>query len=171
MADFAKTMKEMMSRGAKFIRRTAHTAVSETKYKANEISLGNKRRELVNELGSKVLELVGNGLVLPQEAAAIVDQINKLDDNVALLRNDHAAKKAAAAEQIAMEKAARATEKAAAKAAAAIDMSTATVEVEAPAVSIDAEPAEEASAAPTLELDIEEAAEEEANPEVPTLNV
>ena len=119
MSDFSKTMKDLLSRSAKFIGRTFHSAASETKYKANELSLNNKRRELIHELGKKVLELSAAGHVLPAEATEIISQINKLDGDMNVLRNDHAAKKAAAAEQYAMEKAARATEKAAAQAAAA----------------------------------------------------
>lgn len=171
MSDFTKTMKDLLGRSAKMISRTFKTAASETKYKANEISLSNKRRELVTELGKKVLELSSAGIVLPLEADDIVKQINKLDSDMNILRNDHAAKKAAEAEQHAMEKFARATEKAAAQAAAAIEKSTATVEVEAPAVEISPDVTEDKDEAPELELDIEEAVEETAKNDVPTLNI
>ncbi len=171
MADFTNTVKDVLARSARFIGRTFNTAASETKYKANELSLNNKRRELVAELGKKVLELTANGLELPQEAADIVQQINTLESNLNILRNDHAAQKAAAAEQYAMEKAARATEKAAAKAAAAIEKSTAPVEMNAPVEAVSAEHEDAAPAAPALELDIEAAAEDETKTDVPTLNV
>ena len=88
-----------------------------------------------------------------------------------VLRNDHAAKKAAAAEQYAMEKAARATEKAAAQAAAAIEKGTASVEVEPPVVEVNAEVTDDKPVAPALELNIEEAVEEVNKNEVPTLNI
>ena len=171
MSDFSKTMKDLLSRSVKFIGRTFHSAASETKYKANELSLNNKRRELIHELGKKVLELSAAGHVLPAEANEIISQINKLDGDMNVLRNDHAAKKAAAAEQYAMEKAARATEKAAAQAAAAIEKGTASVEVEPPVVEVNAEVTDDKPVAPALELDIEEAVEEVNKNEVPTLNI
>ncbi len=170
MAEFANTVKDLLNRSAKFIGRTFNSAARETKYKANEISINNKRRELVTELGKKVLELSSSGLELPPEAADLVAQINKLDSDLNSLKSDHAAQKAAAAEQHAMEKAARATEKAAAKAASAIEKSTASVEVEPPVAQIPVESQTEAPT-PSIELDIEEAVEEADKPEVPTLNV
>lgn len=171
MSEFAKTMKDLLNRSAKFIGRTFNTAASETKYKANELSLNNKRRELVTELGKKVLELSSAGLILPVEAADIVNQIVKLDGDLNSLRNDHAAQKAAAAEQHAVEKAARATEKAAAQAAAAIEKSTAAVDVEAPVVEVNAEADDAEPETPVLEVNIEEAVKDDNESDVPTLHV
>ena len=171
MSDFSVKLKNFLGRSAKFIGRTANTTVQATKYKVNEISAMNKRRELVVDLGKKVLELCGNGLVLPEEAATIVEQINQLDAELNTMRADRAAEKAAAAEQHAMEKAARATEKAAAKAAEAIEKSTAPVTSNVPDIEQPVAASAEEAPAPTLELDIDEATVADANTEVPTLNV
>lgn len=171
MSDFVNTMKELLNRSAKFIGRTFNAAASETKYKANELNLTNKRRELVTELGKKVLELSSAGLVLPAEADEIVHQIVKLDGDLNSLRNEHAAQKAAAAEQHAMEKAARATKKAAAQTAAAIEKSTAAVEVETPAVEVNPEMDQAETETPILEVDMEEADKAEIKSDVPTLQV
>ena len=171
MAEFGEKLKNVLTRSAKFIGRTANTTAKATKYKVNEMTALNKRRELIGELGKKVYELCEQGLVLPAEGNEIVEQIKKLDEDLNTLRSEHAAEKAAAAEQHAMEKAARATEKAAAKAAEAIDKSTAPVEVEVPADEPAAEIPAEAPAAPALEVESEEAAEPKTATEVPTLNV
>ena len=172
MADFTNTLKTVLSRSAKFIGRSANTAAKATKYKVNEITTMNKRRELVHELGEKVVALCDNGLILPAEANEIVVHIKALEGELNMLRSDHAAEKAAAAEQHALEKAARATEKAAAKAAAAIEMSTAAVNVEAPVVEIPAEKPEKTPNTPVLEVDIESAMESfNEVKDVPTLNV
>lgn len=167
MADFADNMKTVLNKSVKYIGRMFNTAASETKYKANEISIKNKRRELVTELGLKILEIAGNGFELPQDAAEIVSKINKLDNDMNILQNDHAAKKAAAAEQQAMEKAARATEKAAAKTAAAIEKSTAAVDVDASVTNEAVEPL----TAPVLNVEETETKASESKAEVPTLEL
>ena len=165
MSDFGMKLKEMLGRSAKFIGRTANSTAKTAKYKVNEISTLNQRRELIADLGKKVFALCEQGLVLPDEANEIVAQIKKLDEELDALRANHTAEKAAAAEQHAMEKAARASEKAAAKAAEAIEKSTAAVQVDAPTVE------EMPTQAPTLELDNEEAVEAESKTDVPTLEV
>ena len=120
---------------------------------------------MVADLGKKVFDLCSNGLVLPEDANAIVEQINQIDAELNILRADHAAEKAAAAEQHAMEKAARASEKAAAKAA---EVYSAPVEMTEPVQ----DAADEVPVAPTLEIEPEQQADDaENNNEVPTLNV
>lgn len=177
MSDFNSKLKDILSSSAKFIGKTADSAAKATKYKMNELSNLSKRRDLISELGAKVFELSNAGLELPADAAEIVKQIVALDVELNALRADHAAQKAAAAEQHAAEKAARAAEKAAAKAAAAVQKGTAPVEIE---LSETEAPADEAhtvneeEAVPTL--DVEEATPATADekpeaPEVPTLNV
>lgn len=171
MSDFGTKLKDLLGRGAKFIGRTANSTAKATKYKVNEISALNQRRELMSELGKKVYALCEQGLTLPAEANDIVAQIKKLDEELDALRANHTAEKAAAAEQHALEKAARASERAAAKAAEAIEKSTAAVQVDAPDINdVPVQtPADEAPVAPTLELDIEKAAEPEKQTDVPTL--
>ena len=164
MSDFNVKLKAILNRSAKFIGRTANTTAKAAKYKVNEISALNKRRELVADLGKKVFDLCSNGLVLPEDANVIVEQINQIDAELNILRADHAAEKAAAAEQHAMEKAARASEKAAAKAA---EVYSAPVEMTEPVQ----DAADEAPVAPTLEIEPEQVDDAETNNEVPTLNV
>ena len=168
MSDFAVKMKELLVRSAKFIGRIADATAKATRYKLNEISVLNKRRELIANLGKEVFALCEQGLSLPEKANEIVVEIKQLDEALEVLRANHSAEKAAAAEQHAMEKAARTTEKATAKVAEAIDKSTSTVQGEMP---IDTEIADdEATAAPVLEMDIDKAAEETES-EIPTLNL
>lgn len=173
MADFSTTLKNVFSKSVKFVGKTAKSAAKSTKYKLDELSNLSKRRDLISELGNKVYELAQAGLVLPAEAAEIAKQITMLDGDLAVMRADHAAEKAAAAEQHAAEKAARAAEKAAAKTAAAIEKSTAVVDVELPEVAApeaECEVNAEVGEVPTLNV-TPESADKEAETEVPTLNV
>lgn len=181
MSDFSNKLKNVLVCSAKFIGKTANTAVKAGKYKMNELTGVSKRRDLINELGSKVFELSQNGLELPSEAAELVRQILVIDGELETLRADHAAQKAAAAEQHAAEKAARAAEKAAAKAAAAIEKSTEPVAVdlpdaEAPTAEIEVSSAETTEDVPTLKVDVAAGessctGEKPAEDSVPTLKV
>ena len=114
MSDFTITLKKVLTRTARFIGRTAATVAAYTKFKIKELSALSKRRDLIRELGIKVYELAGNGLMLPDEATELVGSVSALDAEVEALRADHAARKAEKAEQAAAEKAARAAAQAAA---------------------------------------------------------
>lgn len=167
MSNMAVTLKDMLTRSAKFIGRNARRFAKETKYKTNELSDLGKRRDLIRELGETVYKLSQNGLTLPTEANELIQQIALLDSDLAVLRADHAAQKAADAQLRATEKAARAAEKAAAKSAAAIAQGTAPVEIDIPKSET---PASAAPEAPVL--DVPEEAEEKAETnEIPTLNI
>lgn len=170
MADFSTTFKYVVTKSAKFIGKTASTAVKATKYKLKEMDVLGKRRDLLKDLGDKVYELTANGLVLPEEAAEIVRQLTEVDMQLNTLRAEHAAQKAAEAERKATEKAARAAEQAAAKTAAAIELSTEPVAMEVPEVQ--PPEAENETSVPTLNVDISAdvaADAEETAP--PTLNI
>lgn len=171
MANFGHTLKNVLTRSAKFVGSTASRLAKATKFKTNELTELSKRRDLVNVLGEKVYDLSHNGLVLPEEAAALVHQIAALDNELAVLRADHAAQKAADAQQRAAEKAARAAEKAATKAAAAIEQSTAPVAVNIPELDAsDSEVVSDTASVPTLNVEVS-AEDASATEEVPTLNV
>ncbi len=175
MANFGETLKDVFHTSKAFVTRNANKAAKATKFKYHEMSNQSKRRDLIRELGEKVFELSKTGAAMPAEVAELIEQINKLEIDLASLRSDRVAEKAAAAEQYSAEKAARAAEKAAAKAAAAIEKSTAPVEinmpeVEAPVAEIDVVVSDEKEAIPTLEV-AQEASEQDAPTECPTLNV
>lgn len=168
MSDFGVKIKGILSTSAKFVSKTATSAAKATKYKMDELSTLSKRRDLISDLGAKVYELSKSGLELPADAAELVKQIIALEGDLESMRADHAAQKAAAAEQHAAEKAARAAEKAAAKAAAASEQGTTPMEVELPEVQM---PAAEAVVVPTLDVEETAAPEEASETDVPTLNV
>lgn len=151
MADFMAVLQDTIETGTDFVIKIFNQAVKATKLKVNELSSMGKRRDLVNELGTKMLELNKAGTPVPAEAAALIEQIIKLDDDLETMRSTAAAEKAAADEAMAARKAARAAEMAASRAAAAIRQSTAPVdiemtEVDVPAAEVDASMSPEASA-------------------------
>ncbi len=171
MSNFANTLKDVLARSARLAGATAGRVAKATKFKTNELTELGKRRELISELGAKTYELSQNGLVLPEEAAALVQQIAALDNELALLRADRATEKEAYAQQRAEEKAARAAARAAALNKETVPVETYTFEPEMPVAEIPAE--EEAPAAPvapTLEV-AEEPAPSRESGDVPTLNV
>ena len=167
MSDWATKMKAAMQCSARFIGKTTKAAAQSTKYKLNEMSAMSKRRELISDLGEKVYALAQQSADLPEELKDIIAQINALDTNLEVLRADHAALKAAAAERAAVEKAERAAQKAAAKAEAVIAKNSEPVEVP------ESAPEEEVeAAAPVLDVSCDAAIEEgESKDDVPTLNV
>ena len=104
MADYGKVFKNILTKSAKFVGHTATTAAETTKFKMNELGNISKRRELVNELGNRVYELARSGVALPSEVEELIKQISFIEDDLATLRAEHAAQKAA-------DKAARTAEK------------------------------------------------------------
>ncbi len=172
MSEFVKNIKALLTRGVKGVGRTARRVAKETKFKTSEMSELSKRRELINELGAKIYDLAQNGLVLPSEAAEIVQQLTALDQKLFSLRANYSAEKAVEAQRRAAEKAARSAEKAAVQTAAAIQMSTAPVEVSIPdqPTANDTFDAEETPVCPTLDLEAP-SSENTADSEIPMLNV
>ncbi len=168
MSNFGHALKKAVTRGAKAIKRNSTRLVKATKFKTAEWADLGKKRDLIKALGEKVYDLAQNGIVLPEEAAELVQQISALDSDLAVLRADNEARKASDAQLRATEKASRAAEKAAAKAAAVIEMSTAPVQVEISPV--EPAPAESAPDVPTIEVEATDAEKAEPN-DIPTLNV
>ncbi len=168
MANFAETLKGILTEGVKAINVAAKGVAGATRYKMSEMDSVSRRREAISELGEKVYGLFVAGVELPDEVLPLVNEIRALDESLDSLRSEHAAQKAAAAEAAAAEKAARAQVRAeakaaakAAKAAASVESSAAVTE-EAPVLDVETEaeaPLTYTGEAPTLE--VEEAAETE----------
>jgi len=165
MANFAETLKGILTEGMKAVNVAAKGVANATRYKMSEMDSVSRRREAISELGEKVYGLFVAGVELPEEVLPLVNEIRALDESLDSLRSEHAAQKAAAAETAAAEKAARAQvraeAKAAAKAAKAAAAPVALTE-EAPVLEVEAEaeePLTYTGEAPTL--DVEEAEEPE----------
>ena len=107
MSDIKNTMKNALKCSARFIGKTANTAVQATKFKVNEVSAKNKRREMVTALGEKVFALASEGAAVPAELNELIGQIKAVNENIDALRADYAAKKAANAHKYAAEKSAQ----------------------------------------------------------------
>lgn len=166
MADFATTLKNMLSSGMKAVNKAATSVAGATRYKMSEMDSISRRREAVSELGEKVYGLYEAGVELPEELLPLLNEIRALDEGLDSLRSDRAAYKAAAAEEKAAEKVARAEAKAAEKAARAEAKAAAEAAAaeETPVIDFEQEipePLEYTGEAPTLEVS-EEADEEPA---------
>lgn len=171
MADFATTLKNVLSDGIKAVSKAAVSVAGATRYKMNELDSVSHRREAVNELGEKVYGLYQAGIQLPEEVLPLINEIRAIDEGLDALRSNRAAEKAAAAEEKAAAKVARAEERAAAKAAAAEAKAAekaaaaAPVEEEAPVIEFTPEETEApltyTGTAPSIEVEPEAEAEEE----------
>lgn len=112
MSEIGLKIKQAGTTGAKAVGRAATSAANTTKFKVDELSILSKRRDLINDLGKRVLEMSRNGIELPEGMADLIQQLDALDSSLDTLRNAHAAQKAEAAEKRAAEKEARAAAKA-----------------------------------------------------------
>ncbi len=158
MSEIGLKIKQAGTTGAKAVGRAATSAANTTKFKVDELSILSKRRDLINDLGKRVLEMSRNGIELPEGMADLIQQLDALDSSLDTLRNAHAAQKAEAAEKRAAEKEARAAAKATVVDPAEPAETAATVQDDA---SCEQEGSDEAP--------VEEA--DSAESEIPTLNI
>lgn len=144
MSEFSTKVKGILSASAKFVGKTANVAAKATKFKMDELTALGKRRDLISELGSRVYELSINGIELPEQLSALLNQITVLDENLEALRANHAA-----------EKAARAAEKGNCQSAAPVyepcSKDAPSADAEAP-VTVEASTTDDESEAPTLNV-------------------
>ncbi len=166
MSDFVKKTKDILLKCmnfvvacAKKVAASAKKLMKEVKYKTSEWSDLGKRRELISELGERVYSLSRNGIALPDAVDVLIEQLNLIEKNLDDRRTEHAAEKAAFAEQRAAEKAARAAEKAA-KSAATVTM---------PAADVPVKPTEPNT--PTMEMPEEVADKAASDSEAPKLQL
>lgn len=117
--DFGTALKNFWSDSVRVVNKAATGVASATRYKMDEMGSMSRRRELVKDLGEKVVSLAQSGVEFPDEIAVMLKEIQDLENGLAELRSDRAAAKAAAAETAAAEKAERSAARAEAKAMAA----------------------------------------------------
>ena len=90
--------KKLWIKGMKTIENTATNIANNTKYKVDEMTLQNRRRELAGDLSSVVYSLWLKGAELPEELTRILQEIQDLDDRLNDMRAEKYAQGKSAAE-------------------------------------------------------------------------
>lgn len=103
MADFGKSMRNLLISGVKAVNNAASSIASTTRYKVDEFNLQDRRKELLKSASDCAYTLWQRGVALPEELDAILKQVDQLDRDLADMRaqaeNDRAARQAEAAEK------------------------------------------------------------------------
>lgn len=175
MSAFIKEVKDVLVRFAGFVGSYTSKIAKDVRFKFKEWSELGKHRDLINELGKHVYALSKDGIALPAETTSELDQLKALDQNLALLRESHAADVAAYTEKKAARKAAAkaaAAEKRAAKADAKKSAAAAAKDG-LPSMDAPEQAAPEATApqASTMSMAEETLSDASASNETPTLEV
>lgn len=173
MADFGKTFKNVVMKSMAAVGNTANNIANSTRTKVNEMGLEARRQEIVSQIGNQVRSLWQAGeRKFPEVLTSMMDELDKLEEQLSGLKAERAAKTAEApVETAAPEEAAAAPEAPkAAEAPAAPAMPSLDVEDEP-----DEEPAvryhvnREEWTAPSMEIPGEtDEPDEYAKPEEPT---
>ena len=90
--DIREKTKELWIRSMKAIGNTAANIANNTRYKVDEVTLQNRRREVINDLANKAYVLWLKGEKLPDQMSGMLNELKSLDEQL----NDMRAEKYAA---------------------------------------------------------------------------
>lgn len=90
--DIREKTKELWIRSMKAIGNTAANIANNTRYKVDEVTLQNRRREVINDLANKAYVLWLKGEKLPDQMFGMLNELKSLDEQL----NDMRAEKYAA---------------------------------------------------------------------------
>ena len=88
--------KSIWLKGMEVVGNTAANIASNTRYKVDEVTLQNKRREIMNDLAVKTYSLWLKGIRLPEELQKMLNELRNLDDQL----NDMRAAKYASSDKL-----------------------------------------------------------------------
>ena len=80
--DFRERAKSVLLRGMKTIGNTAANIAGNTKYKVDEMTLQNRRRELINDLSGTIYGLWLKGEKFPEPLSKMLAEIQSLDERL-----------------------------------------------------------------------------------------
>lgn len=86
MAEIGKNLKNFWMKGMEAIGNTASNIASNTKFKVDEMSLLNRRREILADFGSKAYALWQKGVEFPEELQEQLRELGELDEKLNDLR-------------------------------------------------------------------------------------
>lgn len=91
MADFSDKMKKAWLKSMEAIGNTAGNIASNTRYKVNEMTLLNRRREILSDFGARAYDLWQKGEVFPEELAQQLQELSQVDIQLNALRMERLA--------------------------------------------------------------------------------
>ena len=84
--DLRGKVKSLWISGMKAIGNTAANIASNTKYKVDEVTIQNRRREILNDLAHKAYALWLKGEPFPEQMEKLLNELNQLDEQLNDLR-------------------------------------------------------------------------------------
>ena len=78
MADFSDKMKKAWLKSMEAIGNTAGNIASNTRYKVNEMTLLNRRREILSDFGARAYDLWQKGETFPEELARQLEELSQM---------------------------------------------------------------------------------------------
>ncbi len=82
MADIGKNLKNIWMKSMEAIGNTASSIASSTKYKLDEMSMTNKRNEIMNDFGARAYALWQKGERFPEELETQLRELARLDETL-----------------------------------------------------------------------------------------
>ena len=80
--DLRNKAKDLWLKGMKAVGNTAASIASNTKYKVDEMTIQNRRREVLNDLAAKTYSLWLKGEELPEPLIKMLNELQQLDDQL-----------------------------------------------------------------------------------------
>ena len=91
MADLSKSLKEFWMKGMEAIGNTASNIATNTRTKVDELTMVNRRRDILADFGSKAYALWQKGEHFPQELQEELEELSRLDEKLNDLRAERLA--------------------------------------------------------------------------------
>lgn len=91
MADLSDKMKKAWLKSMEAIGNTASNIANNTRYKVNEMTLLNRRREILSDFGARAYDLWQKGEVFPEELAKQLEELSQVDTQLNALRMERLA--------------------------------------------------------------------------------
>lgn len=83
MSDIRQSLRELFLRSVKMVNSAASSLADSTRSKVDELNLRNRRKELVEEVVAKAVDLWKNGQTLPDGLTALLEELQHIDDELA----------------------------------------------------------------------------------------
>ena len=109
--DLRERFKSLWIRGMKVIGNTAASIANNTRYKVDEVTLQNRRREVLNDLANKAYALWLKGESFPEPMVRMLEELKQLDETLNDMRAEKYASNQKKPEGAASEAAPEASEK------------------------------------------------------------
>ena len=86
MAEFGKGLKGSLIKGMEVVGNTANNIANNTKYKLDEMTIINRRREILSDFGAKAYEIWQKGVTFPDVLEDDLQELCELDIRLNELR-------------------------------------------------------------------------------------